>query len=130
MWRSIRTTRWIPMPSKNSGASPMSQTTPSSLTIWTGSFNFSSVHLLLRRRDLFARRLVKPVGAQVALARIGEDGEDPFSLAEFTSGNAACMKDRAGRNAAENTFLCREAVSGRSGFFISHYNDAIDHASV
>jgi hypothetical protein len=84
----------------------------------------------LWRRDLFAPGLMKPVRAEVAFSSVGKNGEEALSGSEFASGNAACMKNRASRNAAEDTFLCREAVSGGSGFFVGNCHYTIDHVSV
>src|SRR6476661_8726956 len=80
----------------------------------------------LRRRNLFAPGLMKPVRAQVALTAIGKNGENTLSRPEFAGGNAAGMKDRASRYAAEDTFLFREAVGCGSGFFVGHCNNPID----
>src|SRR5262249_18226727 len=60
---------------------------------------------ILRRLNFLTAGSLKPVGAEVAFAGIGKNGEQVLSAPEFLRDNAACMKNRAGGDPAKDAFL-------------------------
>ena len=73
---------------------------------------------------------MKPVRAQVALARVGKNGEEALSTSQFAGDNTACMKNRSRRNAAQDSFICTEAASGGTGFIVGNGHNPIDYVSI
>ena len=72
----------------------------------------------------------KPLGAQIALARVRENREETFSAAEFLREDATCLKDRAGGNAAKDAFLLRKTMSAGGGFFIGYGHNPVEDSSI
>src|SRR5205085_8079342 len=49
---------------------------------------------------------------------------------EFLRDDAACVKDRAGRNAAKDAFLLGKTMSAGGGFFIGYGHNPVEDSSI
>src|SRR5438874_9830107 len=72
----------------------------------------------------------KQIRRKIALTGIGKNGEHALAPSKILRHAAGCMKNRAGRHSAENSFkLCEIACCG-ARFLIVGSENTIDHVSI
>src|SRR6185369_12696782 len=72
----------------------------------------------------------KQLRGKIALARVWKNSERALATAEFLRHGTGCVKYRAGRHSAENTFKFCEAACYGTCFLIMDSENPIDHAFV
>src|SRR5262245_22593107 len=69
----------------------------------------------------------KQLRTQIALAGIGENGQDAFSFSQFLSCQASGVQDCTGRYAAQNAFHFSEPAAGIARVIVGDGNQSIDN---
>src|SRR5205085_994916 len=68
--------------------------------------------------------------AEIALARIRQDGEHAFTVAELRGNQAACVKNRSRGDPAKNPLLLREPARSAARILVRNRDESIDCVSI
>src|SRR3954471_14745141 len=72
----------------------------------------------------------KQLRGKIALTGVWKNSERAFAAAELLRHGSGCMKYRAGRHSAENTFKLCEAACRGTCFLIMNGENPVHHASI
>src|SRR5262245_26020365 len=72
----------------------------------------------------------KQLRTQIALARIGQDGQDSFPFSQLFRCQASGVQDRSGRYTTKDAFHFGEPAAGIARVIVGNRNQAIDYLAV
>src|SRR5262245_31806052 len=72
----------------------------------------------------------KQLRTQIALAGVGQNGQNSFSFSQLFSCQTSCVQDRTGRYSAQDAFHFGQPAASVARVIVGDGNQSIDHLTV